>query len=237
MNATTTPPPRDKGLGCIGKGCLTFLALIVFLCLAFVAGGYWGVQKYFASEPLNLPTETAPPEPEATPELPTPTPLPGEPVPPPPTPAPSVARVEQRWKNFEKADERHENANISLSAGEINGLLSASKNTRGKAFVSIDNNVGHVRVSIPLKVKFMGARYLNGEASVEASPDGNPGSARINHIVINGQHVPDSVIDQSIFGWKSIRNYINEWLAKEQVTSFKIEDNRVIGQKTGGGSF
>ena len=231
MNSETTPPPQREGIGCMAKGCLTFLALIVFLCLAFVGGGYWGLHKYFAVEPLDLPTQSAPePETNLSSSAPTETTAPAAPV---PTPAP--VPVQKRWKAFEKADDRSENANITLTAGEINGLLSASKNTRGKAFVSIENNVGHVRVSIP--ITFMGGRYLNGEASVEASPDGNPAAARITNVVLNGEHVSDSAIDQRIFGWKSIRTYINDWLSREQVTSFKIEDNRVIGQKNGSGNF
>lgn len=238
MNTNATPPAQDKGMGCIGKGCLTLLGLIVFLCLAFAAGGYWGVNRYFASEPLPLPIESPTPEPATTPEPPPAMPLTNEPVPPPPTPAPAATPLEQRWKAFEKADEHHENANIILTAGEINGLLSASKNTRGKAFVSIENNVGHVRVSIPLrKVVFLNNRFLNGECSVEASPDGNPMSARISNVVLNGQKVPDSVLDQQLFGLKSIRSYVNEWLQKEQVSSFRIEDNRVFAQKSGGDSF
>ncbi|MGI9089253.1 MAG: hypothetical protein ACR2HH_16180 [Chthoniobacterales bacterium] len=233
MNETTNPPPQDRGLGCIGKGCLTFVGLIAFLCLAFVGGGYWALhhlrQKYSATEPLVLSAETN--ETEITSSAPEATPVSSAPTPPP-------VAVEKRWKAFEKADERDENANIALSAGEINALLNANKNTRGKAFVSIENDVGHVRVSIPLdKVFLMGGRYLNGEATVEASPDGNPAAARITNIVFKGERVPDSILDQRLFGWKSIRTYINDWLAHEQVTSFKIQNNRVLGQKNGRGNF
>jgi hypothetical protein len=230
-----TETPRDKGAGCIGKGCLLGAGLLLFLTVAFVAGSYFAVNhlrdKYSSSEPMELPEVTN--EEDFVASAPAST-TPGGAIAGTPAPVP----VQKRWKAFEKADERNENANIVLTAGEINSLLSSGKNTRGKAFVSIDNNIARVRVSIPLdKIYTMEGRYLNGEATVQSSPDGNPGSARISNIILNNQAVPDSILDTRLFGWSSIRSHINGWLAKEQITSFKIQDNKVIGQKGGGSGF
>jgi hypothetical protein len=239
MNSATTPPPPQKGgVGCLGKGCLTGVGLVIFLAIAFVGGTYWAVlhlrDKYSAPEPLELP-EVSESDLVASEPVAVPTPLPGATLAPTPTPTPPL---QKRWKTFEKAKTRNENANIILTAGEINALLSANAKTRGRGFVSIENNVGHVRFSIPLdKVYTMQGRYLNGEATVEPSPDGNPMSARITNIVINGEPVSDSILDRRLFGWSSMRMEINKWLARERITSFQIEDNRVIGQKQGGGSF
>ena len=56
---TVNPPPQEKGMGCLGKGCLTGVGLVVFLAVAFVGGSYWAVhhlrQTYSAPEPLTLP--------------------------------------------------------------------------------------------------------------------------------------------------------------------------------------
>jgi len=232
-NGIVEPPPqREKGIGCLGKGCLTGVGLIVFLAIAFVGGSYWAVHhlrnKYSASEPITLP-EVSESELVASEGI-AAAPLPGA-----TTPQPPVVQLEKRWKAFEKAKDRP--ANIGLTASEINALLSANSKTRGKGFVSIENNIGRIRVSIPLDQVFMDGRYLNGEATVEPSPDGNPASARISNIILNNQPVPDSVLDRRLFGWSSLRMQINKWLSDERITSFKIEDNRVIGQKQGGGSF
>jgi hypothetical protein len=231
VNGDTTQPQDRGGLGCLGKGCLTGVGLVIFLAIAFVAGTYWALhhlrQKYSAPEPLPL----AESELVASEEI-APTP------PAPAVPTPKVVPPEKRWKSFEKAKDRNENANIVLTASEINALLNASSKTRGKGSVSIENNIGHLRVSIPLKKVFMmEGRYLNGEATVEPSPDGNPFSARITNIILNNQPVPDSVLDRRLFGWSSMRMQINKWLSDERITSFKIEDNRVIGEKQGGGGF
>jgi hypothetical protein len=233
MNTVATPPPQEKGMGCLGKGCLTGVGLIVFLAIAFVGGSYWAVhhlrQKYSASEPLALPevSESELASSEGTVAPPVSTMGVQKPV---------ESPIQKRWKAFEKAKDRNENANIVLTASEINALLSASSKTRGKGSVSIENNVAHLRVSIPLKKVFMmEGRYLNGEATVEPSPDGNPTSARITNIVLNNEPVSDSVLDRRLFGWSSMRMQINKWLSDERITSFKIEDNKVIGQKQGGG--
>ncbi len=236
MNTTQTPAPQQKGTGCIGKGCLTGFGLVVFLAIALVVGSYFGVhhlrEKYSATESMTLPEETTP-ESEPLISEPTTAPLPAATI-----AAQKVMPLEKRWKAFEKAKDRNENANIVLTASEINALLNANSKTRGKGSVSIENNIGHLRVSIPLdKVFLMDGRYLNGEATVEASPDGNPFSARISNIILNHESVPDSILDRRLFGWSSMRMQINKWLTDERITSFKIEDNRVIGEKQGGGSF
>jgi len=238
MNPATTPPPPQKGgLGCLGRGCLTGVGLVIFLAIAFVGGTYWAVlhlrDKYSAPEPLELPevseSDLVANEPAA---VPAPAPLPDATV------APTPVPLQKRWKTFEKAKKQNENANIILTAGEINALLSANPKTRGRGFVWIENDVGHVRFSVPLdKVYTMAGRYLNGEATVEPSSDGNPMSARITNIIINGEPVSDSVLDRRLFGWSSMRMEINKWLAQERITSFTIENNRVVGQKQGGGGF
>lgn len=216
-------------------GCLTLFLLVAFLACALAGGAFFAVHhlrhKYSSSEPIVLPEvitsdsptaventaiEGAPPTPQAS----------GTPV--------QVREAEKRWKSFEKAKDEH-HGNIEMSAGEINALLQSHKNTRGKAFVSIQNNVAHVRVSIPLKnVPLMKDRYLNGEATVEASPDGDPNKARISNVVLSGNSVSENVLDQRLFGWSSIRGMISTWLNKEHITSFRIENDRVIGSKGGG---
>src|SRR3954466_8295130 len=153
MTPATTEPPRDKGVGCIGKGCLLGLGLLLFLTVAFVAGSYFAVHhlrdKYSSPEPVELPEATT--EADFIPTAPAPAGPAGTAT----TATPAAVSAQKRWKSFEKADERHENANIILTAGDINSLLSSGKNTRGKAFVSIDNNVARVKVSIPLDKVYM----------------------------------------------------------------------------------
>ena len=76
----------------------------------------------------------------------------------------------------------------------------------------------------------MNGRYLNGEATVEASSDGDPDKARITNITLGNQAVPDSVLDQRLLGWSSMRGLIREWLEDKNIAVFKIENGQVIGE-------
>lgn len=229
-------------MGCFGKGCLSFVALVLFLAMAFVAGGIWAVHHlrdtYSSTESQDLPdevtSESASAQTDATP---------GETAIVQSTVAPSTSPtldVSSRpvtttsWKEFQKAGHRHQKARIELSASDINGLLQESSNTRGKAFVSIDGNVGHVRVSIPLdKIYTMEGRFLNGEATVRSSPDGDPAKAQISEIKFGNESVPNDFIDRRVFGWSSVRDYVTEWLNDQDIGVFRIENGRVIGETRG----
>jgi len=234
MTEPTNLPPAPRAGGCCGMGCLTVMALLIFLGFAFVGGGLWAVhhlgRKYSSPEPSTLPeviTLDAPASVES--------PALERASPTQPSAAPVQSRpVETRWKAFERAADRNEKAQIELTAGEINALLQNNRNTRGKVFVSIENNVGRVRFSVPLKdVPLMRDRYVNGEASVEASPDGDPAKARITNITLANNSVPDAIVDQHMFGWPSLRGLIADWLSDQEIASFRIENNRVLGETRG----
>ena len=241
MNTADTPaPPRDSGLGCLGKGCLTIVCLVVLLVMAFVGGGIWALQRvrhnYSSSEPLPMPevttTQTVTTTDQASPANGT-TPLESNPTPAIATPAAPInpADAQARWKAFERAAKRNQPASIELSAAEINSLIANEPKLSGKAYVTIENNVGHVKVSIPLKdVVLMGGRYLNGEATVRASPDGDPDKAQISNVILGNQAVPEDMLDRRIFGWSSMRDKIQDWLDGENIAVFKIENDRVIAQ-------
>lgn len=222
MNPTVVPPP-PTAKGCCGMGCLTLFALLAFLIFAFVGGAFWAtkhvLRTYSAAGPATIPrSEPSAPAPSGEQGAPAATPI-------------NPAEVEVRWKAFERAARHSQKASIALSAAEINALISNDSDLRGKAFVTIQNNVGRVQVSIPLKdVLFMNGRYLNGEATVEASPDGDPDKARITNITFGNQAVPDSVLDQRLLGWSSMRGLIRDWLDDKNIAVFKIENGQVIGE-------
>jgi hypothetical protein len=120
---------------------------------------------------------------------------------------------------------------IELTANDINQLIARGRNTRGKAFVSIDNDVARVQVTIPLeKVGFRG-RSLNGEFAVRAPPDRNPRNLQITQMSMTG--VPDGVLN-SLLGSHSIHSYVDEFTSEHGITSFTIENNKVILETNAG---
>jgi hypothetical protein len=221
MTSWIEPPPKPKGMGCLGKGCLLIIVFLILLAVAFVIGFYVG------TKPKEMPPvqtsvdeqnavrarwdefeaasqakqETIPVAPAPTPDAP--------PVPdasPTPAATPSPNRIE-------------------LSANDINQLIAAGRRTRGKAFVSIENNVAHVQVTVPLdKVGFRG-RNLNGEFTVHAPEDHNPRNLQVTQMSLIG--VPDGVLS-TLLGSHSIQSYVDEFSTEHGITSFTIENNKVI---------
>jgi hypothetical protein len=243
FNPETPATPARRG--CAGKACLTFVVLVVLFAVAVIGGAVWALRSfrdtYSSPTPLALPTGSAtestsatstPPPDEATPTV-------------EPTPAPTAAPVAStaiadtrppltRWEAFERAGKRGEKARIALTAAEINALLASDPELRGRGFVTIVNNVGRLQFSVPLDRVFMlDGRYLNGEAQIAASPDGDPSKVQISNIVIAGQPVPETVLDQTWFGGGSVRSLLTDWLTSHNVSRFEVRDDVVIGE-TGG---
>ena len=223
MTSWIEPPPKQKGMGCLGKGCLLIVAFLVLLVVAFVIGFYVG------TKPREIPqVQTSEDEQNA---------------------------VRARWDEFEAASRNEQvtsspvplsaapdgtpvpdatpaSANrIELTANDINQLIARGRKTRGKAFVSIDNDVARVQVTIPLeKVGFRG-RYLNGEFAVRAPPDRNPRNLQITQMSLTG--VPDGVVN-TLLGAHSVQSYVDEFASEHGITTFTIENNKVILETNGG---
>jgi hypothetical protein len=218
------PPPKQRRTGCLGKGCMMLVIFLILLAVAFFIGGYVGVRYVVTSDkpkeiatiesteadqdavrnrweefkvgPRSAPVETT------TTTTTTTTPPDATPTP----PAPSSNRIE-------------------LTATDINQLIAGSRNVRGKAFVSIENNVARVQVSVPLeKVGFRG-RFLNGEFQVRSAADRNPRNIEITEVSLGG--VSEKVLN-SLLGFRSLRSYADEYAREYDITSFSIEDNKVI---------
>lgn len=202
---------------------------LVLLAVAFFVGGYVGVRYVVTSTtPKEIPQvetsdaeqeaarrrweefkaapETAPVE--ATTQATTTTTTTTEVA---PTPTPATNRIE-------------------LTAADINQLITGSRKLRGKAFVAIENNVARVQVSMPLeKVGFRG-RYLNGELQVRSAPDRNPRNIEITEVSLGG--VSEKVLNL-LLGFRSLRSYADQYATENNITSFAIEDNKVIIENGG----
>jgi hypothetical protein len=216
------PPEQRKGIGCFGKGCLILLVSLLLLAAVFFGVGYVSVRyAVTGSAPRELPVVV--------------------------TSETEEQAVQQRWENFKSATRDREPATevvdaaqartdaaqtrtpprIEFSASDINQLIAANRNSRGKAFVSIENNVGHVQVSIPLeKVGFPG-RYLNGNFDVTASPDGDPWKIHVTKTSLSGVDVPEKMLNL-LLGVRSLRGYIDQYAGEYDVSKVYIIDNKAV---------
>jgi hypothetical protein len=218
------PPPKQRKTGCLGKGCMMLVVFLILLAVAFFVGGYVGVRYVVTS---NTPKEI--PQVESS--------------------EAEQAVVQQRWQEFtvgprstplettttttttEVVPMPTPSSNrIELTAADINQLIAGSRKLRGKGFVSIENNVARVQVSVPLeKVGFRG-RFLNGEFQVRSSPDRNPRNIEVTEVSLGG--VSEKILN-SLLGFRSLRSYADQYATEYDITSFAIEDNKVIIENGG----
>ena len=193
-------------MGCFAKGCLILCAFFFLLGVAFVGGTYWAM-RYLRTEFF----------PQTAAELPPATPT-----------EPEQQAAQEKWRTFETHARAHESARLELTEQELNALIASESALRGKAFVSLDGDVARLKVSIPLgQMRWMEGHYLNGECSVQSSPTGDPGGVRITNIIVNGRTVAEETMQWQYGPW-SVRRYINDWTADQNVKSFEIRDSRVI---------
>jgi len=204
------PPPTQRGMGCFARGCLTLIAFFVFLGLAFIGGTYFAVRylrtSYFPTTRVEVPAATATEEEKQS------------------------ARA--HWYAFERAARAHTPARIELTADELNALIASEPKLRGKAHVSITDNIGRLQVSVPLDdARFFRGHYINAECTVEAAEDGNPDDARLTRVVINGKTMPGDALN-----WRgpwSLHRYISDWTESRDLKKFEIRDGKVILETRG----
>ena len=228
MPSWIEPPPKQRRTGCLGKGCLMLVIFLILLAVAFFVGGYVGVRYVVTSTtPKEIPqVETSEAEQDAArrrweefkagPQT---------------APVEATTQTTTTTTTTEVAPTPTPTTNrIELTASDINQLIAGSRKLRGKAFVVIENNVARVQVSMPLeKVGFRG-RYLNGELQVRSAPDRNPRNIEITEVSLGG--VSEKVLNM-LLGFRSLRSYADQYATENDITSFAIEDNKVIIENGG----
>ena len=206
------PPPPRRGMGCFAKGCLILVVFFIVLGIAFVGGSYLAVRylrrEYFPTKHVQLSTIMATEQEQRT--------------------------VRARWDAFEKTARAAEPARIELTAEDLNALIESEPKLRGKAHVSLENNVGHLEVSIPLgDVRWLRGHYINAACTVQSAADGSPADARVTSIVVNGRPVGEEVLRWQYRSW-SLRRYMSDWSNDNNLERFEIEAGKVVLQTKGG---
>jgi hypothetical protein len=192
-----------------------------------VAGSiFFIVRAFTTAKPVALPIEELSPQAladvqqrvdqfQATPPL----------TPPVPTPAPSVAPEETPAPTPPPPPSGRE---LRMSAGEINGLISANPKSRGHAYVSLSGNAADVQISIsPGKVPGFPKGYLNGTFRITTNGPTPINALQVSKIQANGFPVPSSVLSMSYRG-QSILGIAMQAAAPYHVSTAEIRDGAVI---------
>src|SRR6266700_432469 len=204
MNTWVEAPPRRKGLGCFARGCLILLVFAIVLTIACFAGVYWGFQRHSAIVHgiyWLAKTHSLAEEPAPLPEF--------------------TASDEQITRAGQPAE-------IELSADDINSMIAASREARGKIFVSIDGNQLRLQASVPLG-EFLGrpGYYFNGDITVEFKGAESLENPQLNRIVVNGKQVPSDLLN-----WKYRSRRLHEYLADYRnsydIGTIEVRDGKLI---------
>ena len=198
MNTWVEPPPRSKGLGCFARGCLILLVFAIVLAIACFAGVYWGFQRhsaiihgiYWLAKTRSI-AEAPVPVPQFT----------GSDT--------QIQSVRERWQDFEQKTRAGQAAEIELTADDIDALIAANRDARGKVFVSIEGNQLRVQTSTPLgEILNRPGYYFNGDITVEFKGAESLDNPRLNRLIVNGEQVPNDLLD-----WKYRARRLHEYLA------------------------
>ena len=221
MNAWVEPPPR-KGMGCFAKGCLILLVFTALLVIACCAGIYWGLKNHsalvrggywltrmhmIADSPAAIPRyETSDAE---------------------------VQVVKERWQNFEAAAREHQPAQIELTANDVNNLIAASPDARGKFFVSIEGNRLRLQMSIALG-DFVGQSgyYFNGDVTVQSDGAESLANPRLSSIRVNNQPLPSDFLDWK-YRSRRLRDYLSDYQDTWDTGTIEIQDGKLILRSRG----
>jgi|UniRef100_UPI0037842243 hypothetical protein len=206
--APTQPETEKRKSGCVGKGCLFSLLAVVVLVLGLTIAGFLGVNNALVSDkPVELPTIVDMPA--------------------------QQAELRAKWEKFARESVENKASNpkkfisLSYTQDELNQLIAANRKARGRFYLTIKDNTGHIKASFPLtRMPFKG-KFLNAEAEVKSPKDRDPLKLQLDKLSINGVQVPESALN-AVFGGKSIHHYLEKYIQDFGVTGFAIENGSIV---------
>jgi hypothetical protein len=184
---------------------------MVALVLCAGIGGYWFVSnqvaKYTSETPVKLPTV------EFTPE--------------------QLVELEDRLARFKTTiDEGNTpEEDLVLTAEEINALIGKEEKLRGRVFVKIEDGQVTGDLSVPTDVLPGGkGRFFNGSATFDVSMEGGVLIVTLADAEVNGEPVPQQVVDGMSRENLAKDLYKDPQNAKfiRRVESVSVEDDKII---------
>ena len=217
MNGWVDAPPPRRGLGCFGRGCLILVVFAVVLGIACFAGMYWGLHRhsaifhglYWLTKARAI-AQTAVPVPQFT------------------ASDAQIQSVHERCEDFEQKARAGQAAELELTPDDINTLIGANRDARGKVFVSIDGDRLRCQASFPLGGLIgRSGYYFNGDIAVELKNAESLENLQLNQISVNGEAVPPDLLNWK-YRSKRLRDYLANYRNDSGVGAIQIRDGRLI---------
>lgn len=217
MNTWVEAPPRQKGLGCFGRGCLILSVFAIVLAIACFAGMYLGFHRHsalFYGSYWLAKTRSLAQAPTPVPEF--------------SASERQIQTVQERWQDFEEKARAGQPAEIELTGDDINSFIATNRNTRGKVFASIDGNQLHLQASVPLgEVLGRPGYYFNGDIILEFKGTGSPDNPHLNRIVVNGEQVPNDLLNWK-YRSRRLHEYLGDYRNEYDIGTIEIRDGKLI---------
>jgi len=217
MNTWVEAPPRQEGLGCFARGCLILFLFAIMLAIACFAGMYWGFQRhsaivhgiYWLAKTHSIAAEPVP-VPEFT----------GSDT--------QIQSVRERWQDFQQKTRAGQAAEIELTADDINALIAANRDARGKVFVSLDGNQLHLQASVPFgEVLGRPGYYFNGDIAIEFKGAESLGNPQLNRIIVNGEQVPSDLLNWK-YRSRRLHEYLSDYQNSYEIGTIEVRDGKLI---------
>src|SRR4026208_731967 len=217
MNGWVDAPPRRRGLGCFGRGCLILVVFAIVLGIACFAGMYWGMYQpsaifrglYWLTKAHAI-GQTQMPIPGFT------------------ASDAQIQSVHERCEDFEQKARAGQPAELELTSDDINTLISTNQDMRGKIFVSIDGDRLRCQASVPLgEIIPRSGYYFNGDIAVELKSAESPENLPLSRISVNNETVPPDLLSWK-YRSKRLRDYLAEYRNGSGVGTMEIRDAKLI---------
>ena len=168
---------RKKRHGCFFWGCLIVTIIGVFV-MGIVGTCVWKIRQKALSFTSTTPAEVSVIESSQD----------------------EYEEIKERVSEFLKAVEEDRNAELSLTAQEINTLIAKSPELAeftGRVYVRIEGDEISVDTALPLdKVPSLGGRYLNGTIGLKVSLQGGILVISPETVVVGGQPLPENIMNE-----------------------------------------
>src|SRR5437868_3129093 len=177
--ANDTNPPKKRG--CLFYGCLSLTIVSVILILMLCVGLY--IAKRTLTKLKDEFTDSAPQTIETV-----------------TYPQTERSALQSRLDSFKAAvDKKDPNAELILTASDLNVLIGENPDLKGKLFVELEDDQVKGKVSIPLSdigpIKLNG-RYLNGAASLRVALEDSRLTVRLNSLEVRGKPLPGTFLSE-----------------------------------------
>ena len=131
-------------------------------------------------------------------------------------------------QDFEQKTRAGQAAEIELTADDINALIAANRDARGKVFASINGNQLRLQASVPLgEVLGRPGYFFNGDITVEFKGAESLDNPQLNRIVVNGEQVPSDLLNWK-YRSRRLREYLADYRDEYDIGAVEVRDGKLV---------